>query len=211
MKLTKYEHACVVLEQDGQKIVIDPGSFTQGLQDLSNVAALIITHEHMDHFDQAWIEKLQQENPDLLIFTTDSLALEIDAELAHAVNAGAEHHVGPFDLKFFGERHAEIHKTIPRPSNVGVLINNTVYYGGDSFDKPDVQPKLLLTPVSAPWLKMGEVIDYVDAVKPQICVPTHNALNSEIATTLTEVWLKGVCEKHNIEFKHLTPGDSIDC
>jgi len=211
MKLTKYEHACVVLEEKDQKLIIDPGSFTQSLTDLSNVVALIITHEHMDHFDPTWIEKLQLENPDLLIFAPEGLDLEIDDELTHAVTAGAEHNVGPFDLKFFGGIHAQIHPSIPRPNNIGVLVNGTVYYGGDSFDKPDVQPKVLLTPVSAPWLKMGEVIDYVDAVKPKICVPTHNALNSEIATSLTEVWLKGVCQKHNITFNHLSPGDSIDC
>ena len=211
MKLTKYEHACAVLEEQNQKVVIDPGSFTQSLSDLSNVVALVITHEHMDHFNTEWIEKLQQENPDMLIFTPEGLDLEIDSELTHAVTAGKEYEVGPFTLKFFGGTHAEIHHTIPRPSNTGVLVNGTVYYPGDSFDKPDTRPKVLLTPVSAPWLKMGEVIDFVDAVKPAVCVPTHNALNSEIATSLTEVWLKGVCEKHSIEFKHLAPGESIDC
>lgn len=211
MKLTKYEHACVVLEDQGQKLVIDPGSFTQSLTDLTGVVALVITHEHMDHFNTEWIEKLQQENPDMLIFTPEGLDMEINAELTHAVTAGKEHEVGPFKLAFFGGTHAEIHHTIPRPNNIGIMVNDTVYYPGDSFEKPNKQPQVLLTPVSAPWLKMGEVIDFVDAVKPAICVPTHNALNSEIATSLTEVWLKGVCEKHHIEFKHLAPGMAIDC
>jgi L-ascorbate metabolism protein UlaG (beta-lactamase superfamily) len=211
MKITKFEHACVVLQDQDQKVVIDPGSFTQSLQDITNVVALIITHEHMDHFDPTWIEKIQQENPEVLIFVPEGLNLDIDAELAYAVKAGDEHEVGAFTLKFFGKQHAEIHQTIPRPNNIGVLVNDSVYYAGDSFDKPDVKPKVLLTPVSAPWLKMGEVIDYVDAVAPTTCVPTHNALNSEIANSLTEVWLKGVCEKHHIEFKHLNPGDAISC
>lgn len=214
MKLTKYEHACVVLEDKGQKVIIDPGSFTQTLQDVSNVVALVITHEHQDHFDLTQIEKITRENPEVLIFVPEGLDLQFDTEMGgivHAVSAGDEHEVEPFTLKFFGGQHALIHKTLPRPANVGVLVNQTVYYPGDSFDKPDVRPKVLLTPVSAPWLKIGESIDFVDTVKPEVCIPTHNALNSEIGNSLTEVWLQGVCGKHGVKFCHLTPGETIDC
>lgn len=213
MKLTKYEHACVVLEEAGKKVIIDPGAFTLSLKDVSDTVALIITHEHPDHFEPRYIEQITQENPDLLIFVPEGLDLNVEGDaVVHVVHAGNEHHVGPFDLKFFGAKHALIHSSLPRPSNTGVLVNGTVYYPGDSFDKPDnAHPKVLLTPVSAPWLKIGEVIDFVDQVKPQICVPTHNALYSEIGNSLTENWLHGVCDKHKIAFTHLIPGNSIDC
>lgn len=214
MKLTKYEHSCVVLEDKGQKLVIDPGAFTQSLKDFSNIVALVITHEHPDHFDLAHIEQITRENPDVLIFVPEGLDLKFDDTMGgvvHAVSAGDEYEVAPFDLKFFGGQHALVHKTLPRPANIGLLINKTVYYPGDSFDQPDIQPKILLAPVSAPWLKIGETIDFVDAVKPKVCIPTHNALNSEIANSLTETWLQGVCEKHHIDFKHLSPGSTIDC
>ena len=37
MRLTKLEHACLILEKDGRKLVVDPGSFTSPLVDLHDV------------------------------------------------------------------------------------------------------------------------------------------------------------------------------
>ena len=48
MKLTKHEHACVVLEKDGASIVIDPGSFSSGAAEIiAGADAILITHEHV--------------------------------------------------------------------------------------------------------------------------------------------------------------------
>ena len=63
MKLTKYEHACVVLEDQGQKLVIDPGMFSPDFNDLRDITALVITHQHGDHFDLRNIENIVAANP----------------------------------------------------------------------------------------------------------------------------------------------------
>ena len=46
MKLTKYEHACFIVEKDGVSIVVDPGSLTTDFSTADHVAAIIVTHEH---------------------------------------------------------------------------------------------------------------------------------------------------------------------
>jgi L-ascorbate metabolism protein UlaG (beta-lactamase superfamily) len=213
MQLTKYEHACVVLTEAGQKVIIDPGNFTQSLSDVSDVVAVVITHQHADHFEPRYIEQIAEANPNVVIFVPEGLDLQIEGDVVvHTVKAGDKHEVEPFTLAFFGGTHALIHSTIPRINNVGVLVNDTVYYPGDSFDLPGTShPKVLLAPVSGPWLKIGETIDFIDQTQPQICIPTHNALLSEVANSMTEQWLKGVCDKHHTLFTHLKPGDSITC
>ncbi len=212
MKLTKYEHACVVLEEANQKVVIDPGNLTASQIDFSNVVALIITHEHPDHFEPRYIEQIALENPNVVIFVPRDLDLKFGTEAeVHTVEPGDEHDVEPFAFTFIGGKHALIHKDFPQPNNVGVLINSTVYYPGDSFDLPDTQPKVLLAPTSGPWLKIGETIDFIDAVKPQVIIPTHNGLLNEVANSLTEQWLSKACERNHATFKHLHPGDSITC
>ncbi|WP_343861781.1 MBL fold metallo-hydrolase, partial [Frigoribacterium faeni] len=50
MRLTKLEHACLIIEKDGRRLVVDPGSFTSPLMDLQDVDAIVITHEHADHW-----------------------------------------------------------------------------------------------------------------------------------------------------------------
>ena len=51
MKLTKYEHACFSVEHDGMTLVVDPGNFTTDFIAPEGVIAVVITHEHSDHFD----------------------------------------------------------------------------------------------------------------------------------------------------------------
>jgi L-ascorbate metabolism protein UlaG (beta-lactamase superfamily) len=210
MKLTKYEHACVVIEEQGQRLVIDPGAFTQGLKDFNNVAALVITHQHPDHYEPRFVDAIVSANPDVQIFIPADMNALLKTTKHTVIHGGDVANVGPFQLQFYGEQHAEIHPEFTMPNNVGLLVNGHIYYPGDSFTIPDRErPEVLLAPVSAPWLKIGETIDFVEAIKPKICIPTHNSLLSEIANSMTEQWLKGVCERHNTTYKHLNPGDTI--
>jgi len=213
MKLTKYEHACAVVEEQGKKIVIDPGAFTQAFGELTAIVAVVLTHNHADHFEPRHIDAILAANPAVRIFgPSDTVGQLNDKSKATAVTGGDTATVGPFKLRFFGERHAEIHPDyFKMPENVGVLVNDRLYYPGDSFITPGVPIEVLLAPVSAPWLKIGETIDFVAKVKPTLCIATHTALLSEIAITLTEQkWLGVACQKHDIGYKHLNPSDSIE-
>ena len=49
MRLTKYAHACVRVE-DGGVLVVDPGIFTDP-EALAGADAVLVTHEHPDHID----------------------------------------------------------------------------------------------------------------------------------------------------------------
>lgn len=211
MKLTKYEHACVVLEEQGKKLVIDPGAFTQGLGELTDIAAVVVTHQHADHFEPRWLQQIVAANPSVQLFAPSDVAqLAKDLPIT-VVTGGAKANAEPFTLRFYGQRHAEIHADyMDMPENVGVLVNGNVYYPGDSFDKPDLPVHTLLAPVSGPWLKIGETISFVEDLKPKLVVPTHNALLSEVAITMTEQWLSGVCAKHGVGYSHLTPGASME-
>src|SRR5690349_7298031 len=64
MKVTKHEHACQVIEKSGSALIIDPGAFTLPLDDVTGVVAIVITHEHADHWTAEHIERIRQKNPD---------------------------------------------------------------------------------------------------------------------------------------------------
>ena len=48
MRITKYGHACVRIEQDGRVLVVDPGVWTEP-EAVTGADAVLITHEHADH------------------------------------------------------------------------------------------------------------------------------------------------------------------
>ncbi|MDB5164167.1 MAG: putative Zn-dependent hydrolase of the beta-lactamase fold [Candidatus Saccharibacteria bacterium] len=211
MKVTKYDHACLVIEEQQQKMVIDPGSFVQAsLEDITDVQAIVITHIHADHLDEDHLETLLKNNPGAQIFSTQEVADKLAGRKVNIVTGGSEATVGPFALKFFGSVHAIIHTSIPRIQNVGVLVNDTLYYPGDSFTVPDVPVKTLVAPVSAPWLKIGEVMDFVASLKPQLIIPTHNALNSAIGEGLVETIVGGFAKSLGTTYKFIPVGESIE-
>jgi L-ascorbate metabolism protein UlaG (beta-lactamase superfamily) len=173
MRLTKLEHACLILEKDGRKLVVDPGSFTAPLVDLHDVDAVVVTHEHADHWTPDQLTHLLATNPDATVYGPSGVATAAEGFDVHVVADGDTIEVGPFTLAFHGSRHAVIHESIPVIDNVGVLVDGSLFYPGDQFTVPPVPVDVLATPVGAPWLKVSEVIDYVAAVKPRLAFPTH--------------------------------------
>lgn len=208
MQITKLEHACLVLEQGNQRIIVDPGSFTRSVADYTNVVAVVITHVHDDHCSEAQLEAILSNNPEVAIYGTDEVCKRLTGFETVAVHHGDFYTHGEFSLEFFGDMHAEIHRSIPLIQNCGVMVNDKLYYPGDSYTQPDRDVELLACPTSAPWLKIGDVMDFVSAIKPARTIPTHNIHLSEIGHDLNNGRVKMVTEAGGGKFEYLTPGQS---
>jgi L-ascorbate metabolism protein UlaG (beta-lactamase superfamily) len=187
MKLTKHEHACVVLEKDGASIVIDPGSFSSGAAEIiAGADAILITHEHMDHVNETAINGALAARPELRLYAPAAVGGLFAARQDQftAVAAGDELALGSFAVTVHGSEHAVIHPDIPVIANVGYLIDGSVYHPGDAYYVPEVPVPVLLLPTSGPWMKLGEAADYVRAVRPQQIVQIHEMLLSDIGLFL---------------------------
>jgi L-ascorbate metabolism protein UlaG (beta-lactamase superfamily) len=210
MKITKHGHACLEVEIDSQTLVIDPGSYTEELTNLGAVVAVVITHKHDDHCDEAKIAKIKKENPMVQIFGTSEVAERLQGVDVTTVYHGDYYEVGGFKLEFFGDMHQIIHQSIPLIQNTAVLVNGDLYYAGDSYTPPDLKVKVLACPTSAPWLKIGDVMDYIQEIKPAICFPTHNALLSQLGHDLNNSRVKLITEENGGEFRYLEVGQSLE-
>ena len=187
MKLTKHEHACVVLEKDGTSIVVDPGSFSPGAAEIiAGADAILITHEHMDHVNEAAIDGALAARPDLRLYAPAAVGAMFAAreDQFTPVAAGDELALGSFAITVHGSEHAVIHPDIPGIANVGFLFDGSVYHPGDAYFVPEVPVPVLLLPTSGPWMKLGEAADYVRAVRPQQIVQIHEILLSDIGLFL---------------------------
>lgn len=201
MELMKYEHACFTLEKDSQLLVVDPGNFTTDFISPSNVVAIVITHEHGDHFDHEQIAAIAAENPNVVIVGHPSITDKIEVFQTISVLPGDELTTGPFSLRFFGGEHAVIHPDIPTIANLGILVNDLLYYPGDSFVRPDVPVDTLALPIGAPWLKLSEAVDFVRDIKPRFVFPTHDAVLSDIGKGLADRLVPQLVP--SIEYKRL--------
>jgi L-ascorbate metabolism protein UlaG (beta-lactamase superfamily) len=210
MKLTKYEHATLVLEKSGQTLVVDPGTFTMPLTEVRDVVAVVITHEHPDHWTPEQLDRVLAMSPDAKIYGPQGVAIAASAYPVIVVKDGDEITAGAFDLKFFGSRHAVIHSSIPVIDNVGVMVDDTLFYPGDSFTIPPVAVDTLAVPAGAPWLKIAEVIDYEAAVKPRRSFPVHEMVLSVIGKNMANDRIGTATTAGGGEFFPLQPGETLD-
>ncbi|MFF0484211.1 MBL fold metallo-hydrolase [Streptomyces sp. NPDC004435] len=209
MKLTKKSHACVRLEKDGRTLVLDPGAFTE--QDAALGAdALLVTHEHPDHFDEGRLRAALDADPAVELWTLRSVAARLAAAYpgrVHTVGHGDTFTAAGFDVQVHGELHAVIHPDIPRITNVGYLVDGSVFHPGDALTVPGTPVDTLLLPVMAPWNKISEVIDYVREVKPRRAYDIHDALLTDLARPLYD---RQIGELGGTDHRRLDPGASAE-
>lgn len=211
MRLTKFEHAALRLDHHGQTLIIDPGTFTAPLEDLGAVSAVVITHEHPDHWTPAHLDALRAAAPGVPIYGPSGVAAAAANYDITVVAPGDTVSAGEFTLRFFGGTHAVIHSSIPVIDNVGVLVNNELYYPGDSFAAPEgVQVSTLAAPLGAPWLKVGDAMDFVLGVAPRRAFGTHDVPLSDVGRTMHHQRLQWATEQGGGEYFDLEPGDSIE-
>ncbi|MFF4645760.1 MBL fold metallo-hydrolase [Streptomyces sp. NPDC001389] len=183
MKLTKRLHSCVQLEKDGHTLVIDPGVFSEPDAGLG-ADALLVTHEHPDHFDEGRLRAALEANPAAALWTLRSVAERMAAAYpgrVHTVGHGDTFTAAGFEVQVHGEQHAVIHPDLPRVTNVGYLVDGSLFHPGDALTVPDAPVDTLMLPVHAPWNKISEVVDYVREVKPRRAIDIHDAYLADLA------------------------------
>jgi L-ascorbate metabolism protein UlaG (beta-lactamase superfamily) len=212
MELTKKGHACVRLTKDGRTLVIDPGGFSE--EDAALGAdAILVTHEHPDHFDAFRLRAAMEANPAAEIWTLRSVAEQLTGAFpgrVHTVGRGDLVDAAGFEVEVHGELHAVIHPDIPRITNVGYAVDGAVFHPGDALTVPGRPVDTLLLPVHAPWSKVSEVIDYLREVRPRQAYDVHDGLLSQHAHGVYGRMLgpdgPGV---GGAEHTRLDPGDSV--
>ncbi len=210
MRITKFGHACVRIEHDGGAIVIDPGSFTAP-DAVDGATAVLVTHEHADHYA---LDNLKA--CDAPVFTIDAVAAQIDdpavRERVTVVAPGEQLDPG-VPTTAVGEWHAVIHPDLPRFHNTGFLLQmegTAVYHPGDSFTVPEQPVDVLLLPVSGPWNKLGEVVDFGRAVGAQRNLAVHELIHSDIGLTITDQRLTAMLGDRGLAYQRVAVGQDMD-
>jgi L-ascorbate metabolism protein UlaG (beta-lactamase superfamily) len=211
MRLTKFGHACIRIETGSDVIVIDPGMFTDP-EAVSGATAILITHEHPDHWTPEHLGR-----SDAPIHTIAAVASQIEAsarsvlERVQVVHPGDSFDVG-VPVQVVGEKHAIIHEELPHFDNSGFLLEldgRTLFHPGDALTVPEQRVDLLCLPVSAPWLKISECIDYARAVGASKSLGIHDTTYSDAALGIAAGHLNRFLNPDGHSYEYVAAGSDF--
>lgn len=212
MRLTKFGHACIRIEHADQTVVIDPGVFTEP-EAVAGATAILITHEHPDH----WTPD-QLRRTDAPIYTIAAVAHQIEQsarsvlERVTVVGPGQDFTPG-LPVSVVGQKHAIIHDELPHFDNSGYLIEiagRVLFHPGDALTLPPRPVDLLCLPVSAPWLKISECIDYARAVGAAKSLAIHDKIYTDAALDIAAGHLQRFLEPKGLTYSRVEPGSEFN-
>lgn len=169
MKITKFVHSCLLVEENNKKILIDPGDYSAGALDLnylSGLSYLLITHEHQDHMYLPLIKEILGKFPGLKIISNSSVVGILGAEGIQVSTEGDD----------FIQTEEVLHEKvfgITPPMNVLFRINGKLTHPGDShhFSKTT---EILALPIQAPWGSTTDAVNLAEKLKPKVIIPIHD-------------------------------------
>jgi L-ascorbate metabolism protein UlaG (beta-lactamase superfamily) len=173
MKLTHLGHACLLVETDDARLLLDPGTMSE-FETLAELTAVLVTHQHPDHLDARRVAALLAANPAAhLVVDPDTAAAGAwpDAVVARP---GERLTFGRTTVDVHGGLHAAVYGDVPGCTNSAYLVDDgALFHPGDSFAAPPGPVDVLAVPIDGPWLKLSEAVDYVRLVAPRAAVPIH--------------------------------------
>lgn len=213
MKLTKYVHACLLIETDQQTILCDPGEFSWksglfSLDSLQKLDSIVITHEHFDHFDTEFVHAVIQKFPEVCVVSTPPVLEQLHArglgDFSHCVSNEA--------VQALHVTHESMDPLTPGESpceNMGFNLLQVLTHPGDSLKLTDTKPILAL-PLAGPWESAIEAIRLAMRLRPQYIIPIHDWMWNEQWRDTMYRRLEAFFQKENITFLRPIDGQTIE-
>jgi L-ascorbate metabolism protein UlaG (beta-lactamase superfamily) len=207
MKITKLGHCCLVIEEEGLKVLTDPGVWTTAQNEVSGVDVVLITHEHPDHLHVESLKLVIANNPEVLVITNEGVGTILDEHAIpyKKVSDGESASIQEVLIEGFGTEHALIYPGVTKVLNTGYFVAKRFFYPGDNLFNPGKDVEILALPIAGPWLTIAQALDYAKEVKPKHVFPVHDGMLNPVE------WLykhpQRILPEADIVFSVIKPGD----
>jgi L-ascorbate metabolism protein UlaG (beta-lactamase superfamily) len=204
VKITRYFQSCLLIEDNGVRILIDPsGQEKERLGDFGQLDAVFYTHEHSDHFD-AGIAKTFVEQGMAAVYANASTAKQIEASKT-VIEDGKEYDIKGMKIKAVELPHCLMVDGGKGPQNTGLLVNGKFFHPGDGKELSGLKVDILALPISGPDISLKDAYDFTLQVAAKHVIPVHyDYLGGN------PDFLGSYLNKHGVKVHALTIGDSIE-
>lgn len=208
MKITKFVHACLLVEMPGpvnRTVLFDPGVFSEEVLDadkLEHLDDIIITHVHSDHVSVPLLKILLAKFPAVRITSTNEVVKYLAGEGIKATSTP------PQGVSFFDAPHESVEPLAPRPEEIGVHYLDLLSHPGDSHSFTESKAVLAL-PVTAPWGTAVRAINLALQLKPKYVLPIHDWHWNDQARQQTYGAFEKILSEKGITFMKLETGRPV--
>jgi L-ascorbate metabolism protein UlaG (beta-lactamase superfamily) len=207
MKISKHLHSCLLLEEQGKTIIIDPGIFTYqekalNVSKLEKLYYLLITHEHPDHGYLPFIKELVKRFPKTKIITTTSFTKTLAKENITA-SSKADDIVSVEKVPHEKLWDKEV------PENVMVTVFGKLASPGDSHHF-ETNAEIIALPIVAPWGATTDAVTLALELKPKVIIPIHDWMYRDGIRQTMYQRLKEFFQTKGIDFKMVETGDILE-
>lgn len=203
MKISRHTHSCLLIEENNQTILIDPGVYsTIKPSDITNLDYILLTHEHADHMAVPLIKEMLSKFSSAKVISNESVSKALQAEGAEVTTQAVD------GIELSTVQHEDILAAEP-PLNTQFDLFGKLSHPGDSHSFTTTQEVLAL-PVSAPWGSLVNALKLAIKLQPKTVLPIHDWHWNDQARQGLYQMAEKILSSHNIKFVPLTDGEVIE-
>lgn len=195
MKITKYPQSCLIIEDQGKRLAIDPGSFVKDKYPptaLLPLDGILITHEHVDHADPEFLRALVAAQPGLSVVANQGTANLLGTLVTQVVADSEMFELAGIRIMARELPHCLSPDGSDGPQNTGYLVNEAFFHPGDGIAIDNLQTPATAVPIVGPDISPKDVFDFIKQVGCKVAIPIHYDyytadpnLMAKLATTVT--------------------------
>lgn len=180
--ITFIGHATLMFSFEGKIIHVDPWTRFTDYRDMPKADIILVTHDHMDHFDKNAIDALKKD--DTKIVLTEICSKQIDGGIVmkngdvKTISGIKIEAVPAYNIVHMRSKGHPFH---PKGDGNGYILtfgDKRVYVAGDTENTPEMKKlkdiDIAFLPMNLPYTMTPEMVaDAAKAFRPKILYPYH--------------------------------------
>ncbi len=203
MKVTRYFQSCLLIEDSGVRILIDPCAQDKDIEKFGKPDAVFYTHEHMDHFDAEMAEKFSGGGAD--IYANASTAKQLKNQPKATVNEGDEIEVKGLKVKAMELPHCLMVDGSTSVQNTGYLVAGMLFHPGDGKELAGLKAEILAVPLNGPDISPHDAFMFGKQSQAKQLIPIHYDFLGG-----NPDFFASTASQHGMETHALKQGESVE-